>query len=389
MKLVFWLFALFAAATAIVLTAYYHTGSVLFTVPPYKIEFAFNTFILMALSVFTLFYALLRIVANLSGSREKKVERLTGSGLKTFFETEYDTAAGIAEKAFKLADKQADKALNAVIAARSAHQLKNYAQRDRLLAAARELAPGDRALTLITQAELLLDEGRHADALAALQLLYSTGGLQRTAVLLLELKAHQLAGNWDSVLELTEILVNRPSVDRVLINELRHSAHLENIRKNAKDIALLRKYWNSLSNHEKLDGKLAAAAARAMISLGDSATAQKIIENSLDIQPYPKLVALYADCKSSVVSWQIQRAESWLAKYPNNAPLLLTLGKLCTYGELWGKAQSYLEASLSIEPGYPVHLALAQLFEKLGKQEAANEHYRKGLDFALKQIATT
>lgn len=389
MKLVFWLFALFAAATAIVLTAYYHTGSVLFTVPPYKIEFAFNTFILMTLSVFTLFYALLRIVANLSGSRERKVERLTGSGLKTFFETEYDTAAGIAERAFKLADKQVDKALNAVIAARSAHQLKNYTQRDRLLAAAREQAPDDRALTLITQAELLLDEGRYADTLATLQSLYSTGGLQRTAVLLLELKAHQLAGNWDSVLELTEVLANRSSVDRALVDELRHSAHLENIRKNAKDIALLRKYWNGLSNHEKLDGELAAAAARAMISLGDNAAAQKVIENSLDTRPYPELVTLYADCKSGVVSWQIQRAESWLAKYPNNARLLLTLGRLCTYGELWGKAQSYLEASLSIEPGYPVHLALAQLFERLGKQEAANEHYRKGLDFALKQITAT
>lgn len=122
------------------------------------------------------------------------------------------------------------------------------------------------------------------------------------------------------------------------------------------------------------------------MTLGDNATAQKIIENGLDAGLYPELVALYADCRSGVVSWQIQRAENWLAKCPNNADLLLTLGRLCAYGELWGKAQSYLEASLSIEPGYPAHLALAQLFEELGKQEAASEHYRKGLDFALKQI---
>jgi len=381
MKLVLWVLALLAAAAVIVLTAYYNTGSVLFTVPPYKVELAFNTFVLILLFAFILFYALLRALSGLSGLRSRKVEQLTRSGLKAFFETRYDRAVALAEKAARLADRQTIKVLNAVVAARSAHQQRNYALRDRLLAVAREQAPAGRALALIAEAELLLDEGRHGDALAALQSLYSTGGLQSTAVLLLELKARQMAGNWDAVLELTKVLVNRPAVDRTLIDELRFRAHLENIRKNAKDIASLRKYWGRLSY-------LAVAAARALIFLGDNATAQKIIENGLDAQPYPELVTLYADCKSGVVSWQIQRAESWLAKYPNNAGLLLTLGRLCTYGELWGKAQSYLEASLSIEPGYPVHLALAQLFEKLGKQEAASEHYRKGLDFALKRIGT-
>ena len=388
MKLVLWVLALFAAAAAIVLTAYYNTGSVLFTVPPYKIEFAFNTFLLILLFAFILFYALLRGLSGLSGLRSRKVEQLTRSGLKAFFETRYDRAAALAEKAARLADGQTTKALNAVIGARSAHHQRNYALRDRLLTVAREQVPVGRSFALIAQAELLLDEGRHSDALAALRSLYSTGGLQSAAVLLLELKAHKMAGNWDAVLELTDVLANRSAVDRTFLDELRFRAHLENIRKNAKDVVSLRKYWRSLSCREKLDGRLAVVAARALISLGDNTTAQKIIENGLDAQPYPELIALYADCKSGVVSWQIQRAESWLAKYPSNAGLLLTLGRLCTYGELWGKAQGYLEASLSIEPGYPVHLALAQLFEKLGRQEAASEHYRKGFDFALKRIGT-
>jgi HemY protein len=183
-------------------------------------------------------------------------------------------------------------------------------------------------------------------------------------------------------------LSNRPFVDQNLLDELRLQAHLENIKSNEEDITSLKRYWNTLSWHEKNDGQIAAATTRALMAQGDNATAQKIIENSLDTELYSELIALYADCRSGAVSWQIQRAESWLAKHPNNADLLLTLGKLCAYGELWGKAQSYLEASLSIEPGYPAHLALAQLFEKLGKQDVASEHYRKGLDFALKQIGS-
>jgi len=390
MKLVLWVLLLFASATAIVLAAYYNTGSVLFTVPPYKVELAFNTFIIMVLSVFSVFYMLLRLLSGLSGInrrlRTKKAEQLTWSGVKAFFEARYDQALAFSEKAFELADTQTAKALNAVVAARSAHQQRDYLQRDHLLATAKEQISTDKALVLISEVELFLDEGRHNEALATLQSIYSSGGLQSTAVLLLELKAQQMAGNWDAVLELTEILSNRSSVDREAVNELRHQAHLENIKRNAKDIVSLKKYWGTLPSQEKTDGKIAVAVARALMAQGDNAAAQKIIENSLDAGFYPELVTLYADCHSGVVSWQIQRAENWLTKYSNNADLLLTLGRLCAYGELWGKAQSYLEASLSIEPGYPAHLALAQLFEKLGRQEAASEHYRKGLDFALKQI---
>lgn len=391
MKLVLWVLALFAAAAIVVLTAYYNTGSVLLTAPPYTIELALNTFIILLLFAFIVFYVLLRTLIGLFGIRgqlrNKKAERVTLSGLKAFFEGKYDKAEKAAERAFKLAGTQTVKALNAVVAARSAHQQGDYSQRNRLLASAREQAPEENALRLITEAELMLDEGRYAEALAALQSLYSSGGLQSTAVLQLELKVQQMARNWDAVLELTEILANRQPVDQALVDGVRHRAHLENIKKNATDLGSLRKYWHSLSWQEKLDAKLAVAAARAFMRLEDNATAQKIIENGLDVQPDPELIALYADCLSGSVSWQIQRAESWLRKYPNNADLLLTLGRLCTYGELWGKAQSYLEASLSIEPDYPAHLALAQLLEKLGIQESASEHYRKGLEFALKQIS--
>ena len=52
-----------------------------------------------------------------------------------------------------------------------------------------------------------------------------------------------------------------------------------------------------------------------------------------------------------------------------------------------GKAQNYLEASLSVEPGHKAHFALAQLNEKLGKHELAMNHYNKGLGLTLKQLS--
>jgi HemY protein len=66
--------------------------------------------------------------------------------------------------------------------------------------------------------------------------------------------------------------------------------------------------------------------------------------------------------------------------------LLLTLGRLCAQRELWGKSQSYLEASLAVEPTYTAHLALARLQESLGNAEGARRHDREGLRLALAQL---
>lgn len=386
MRTVFWMLSLFAIVALIVLAVYYNSGSVLFTIPPYTVEFAFNTFIIVMLFAFGFLYVLLRMLTSLLSVRNRRAEQLALSSLKAFFETRYNRAGKAAQKAFQLTETQTAKALNAVIAARSAHRLGNFAQRDALLAEMSVQTPTERKLKLITEAELMLDTGRHVDALSALESLTALGGLKNSAVLQLELKAKQMAEDWDAVLVLTEKLAKQSSVDSEWIKALRHCAHLKNIQRHSGNAVLLKKYWDTLSSQEKLDGILAAATVKALMVLDDNAAAQKIIENGLSVAPYPELIALYADCRSGIVSWQIQRAESWLTKYSNNAGLLLTLGRLCIYAELWGKAQSYLEASLSIEPSYQAHLALAQLLEKLGQHESASEHFHKGLNFALEKL---
>ena len=81
---------------------------------------------------------------------------------------------------------------------------------------------------------------------------------------------------------------------------------------------------------------------------------------------------------------QIERAEKWLAAHPHDAALLLTLGRLCAQQGLWGKAQSYLEASLSVEPSAEAHIALARHLEKINKLDEACQHYRKSLELALR-----
>ena len=54
----------------------------------------------------------------------------------------------------------------------------------------------------------------------------------------------------------------------------------------------------------------------------------------------------------------------------------LALGRMCARQRLWGKAQSYLEASLAVEETQAGHLELARLGDQLERVDEANRHYR-------------
>jgi HemY protein len=397
MKGALWLLALFAVAVAVTLAARYNNGYVLVVAHPYRVELSLNLLaVLLVVAFFIAYFVVrlavitLRLPTEVSEfrlrRRRQRARRMMLDGLKAFFEGRYAKAEKASAAALKLRESSAVSAINAVIAARSAHELRKYSQRDAFIAIAENDAPKEITLRLVTQAELLLDERRPEEALKVLQSLGATEARQHTAVLRLELKAQYQLENWEAVLDLLGQLEQRNAFDKTLVRQLRCNAHVENLKSKISTPETFKGYWQTISSAEKKDGKLAAAAARACMAIGDGVTAHQIIEQSLDGQWDSELVELYAECLGSDAVRQIERAEAWLKFHPNDASLLLALGKLCIHGELWGKAQNYLEASLSLEPGHPTHLLLAQLNEKIGRHELAKTHYSKGLELALKRL---
>jgi HemY protein len=397
MKWVLWLLALFAVAVAVTLATRYNTGYVLVVAQPYRVELSLNLLaVLLVVLVFIAYFVVrLAIIAlrlptevsefRLRRRREKAREMLL-DGLKAFLEGRYAKAEKASAAALELRESPMAGAINAMVAARSAHELRKYSQRDEFIAIAENIAPEEVVLRLMTQAELLLDERRPGEALKILQSLRTTGVRQHTAALRLELKAQQGSKNWDAVLDLLRQLEQRNAFDKALIQQLRCSAHVENLKSRILNPHALKEYWQTISSVDKKDSKVAATAARACTAIGDCVTAHQIIEQSLDRQWDSELVGLYAECLETDTIRQIERAEAWLESHPNDACLLLALGKLCVHCELWGKAQNYLEASLSVEPNYPTYLMLAQLNEKIGRPELAKDHYSKGLELALKRL---
>jgi HemY protein len=234
----------------------------------------------------------------------------------------------------------------------------------------------------MTQAELLLEERRPEDALDLLKTLPR----KHTAALRLELKAHQQTRQWDNVTALLPELERRGVVDAEQAARLRTQALAQNLRRKGRDGRELDEAWKKMNEAQKRETPVALAGAQCYLALGRGAEAQAIIEQSLEAAWDSELVALYAEAAGRDPVKQIERAESWLENHPNDGALLIALGKLCARQALWGKAESYLEAAVAVDPTYAAHFELARLTERLGNVDAARRHYREALELALQEL---
>jgi HemY protein len=385
MKYLAWIVGLFVVAAAIAVASR-NPAYVLLVYPPYRIEVSFILFIAMLLLGFLTAYGLVRLVAGVfqlpayvkklrHDRLQGRIRKLLDEELGAYFEGRYADSEKAATRAMELGDTSG---FHRIIAARSAHELREYNKRDEYLSDAKDNAAGDSTLRLMTTGKFLLDQHDARGALDALQELRDSGVTGHVGALALELKAHQQAGNWDEVLNVLYQLEKRGGVDAIQASHLRQQAWLGKIRQQ-KDLAGLTRCLKNIPAEFKRRSKIAAAAARALIQHGGDSIAQQLLTDSLNAQWDSELVALYGDCKSGDVVAQIKQAEKWLAQNSQDAGLLLALGKLCLHQQIWGKAQNYLDASISIAPSHAAYAALGDLAERMGKSGEAFKYRQQAL----------
>jgi HemY protein len=386
MKYLLWILLLFAAAVALV-TASHNPGYALLVYPPYRIELSLTLFITLTILSFAFGYGLVRLmIAALqlpAYVRKFRLERaqikareLLDDALGAFFEGRYAAAEKSAARAMELGDTSA---LHPIIAARSAHELRDYEKRDAYLSAAEGKSMGDATMRLMATTKFMLDQRDPRAALSALQELRDSGVKGHLGALSLELKAQQQAGNWDEVLSVLDQLEKRAAIDVTVAAQLRQQAWLEKIRQ-LDSLAGLADCLKKIPADFKRRSQIAAAAARALIQYGGNPLAQQLLSESLNAQWDSELVALYGDCQSGDVVVQIEQAEKWLNQHKDDAGLLLALGKLCLHQKLWGKAQNYLDASISVSPSQAAYTTLGQLAERLGKPDEAFKYYQRAIE---------
>ena len=390
MRILFWLLLLAAAAVGVALLVRITDGYALFVAPPYRVELSLNLLLLLLVVAFTLGYTTVRLVRRAlalpadvrAARRRQKQERARAkqdAATVALLEGRYGKARQYAGEALEIPHSGG---LPALIGARAAMETRDFDGASALLARPDAQVQSLAVPRLMLEAEMKLEQGHPAEALTDLAALRKEAGAH-TAALRLELRALRAAGRHAEVPALVDQLVKRKVYGVEEGNLIRAAAHADALKALATDPQGLRGYWSRLSDAERALPRVAGAAAASFLKLGGDREAADIVAHALSRHWEPSLLAIYAECRVPEPVRQLEQAERWLADHSDDAALLHALGVLCQRQQLWGKAQTYLEAALSLDANARTHVALGELLARLGRDGEANAHFSAALKLSL------
>ena len=394
MRFLFWFLLLAVAAVAAALAVRLNAGYVLLVAPPYRVELSLNLLLVLVVGGFLLLYLAIRLVVRTlrlpaqvrAMRRQQKLERARSkqdAAVMALLEGRYGKAQQHAREALEIPGASA---INALVAARAAVDVRDFDAAERHLGTPAAQTPSLAGPRLMLAAEIALEQAQPQEALRLLQELRREAGLH-TAGLRLELRALQAARRWADIPPLLEQLVRRKVFDAAQVDHVRVTAQSELLKVLAHDASGLRGTWESLPDATREHPKVARAAARSFLQLGGDREAAEILAASLEREWDSDLVEIYGECHLADPTRQLEQAERWLTTHNQDAVLLRVLGVLCQRAQLWGKAQTYLEASLALDEGWRAHLALGEMLGRQGKDAQANTHFVAALRLATEELS--
>ena len=334
--------------------------------------------------------AIWRLPATLKKQAERrridKSRRLLNQGLIDLAEGRFEQAE---TSLIKLIDYAENPLLNYLAAARAAQQLGKYDQRDNYLKDAHDARPEAEVAIGVTQAELQLASSQTERALATLNHL-RTLAPKHDYVLKLLAKLYFQIHEWSLLCELLPEVRRKKLFPEEKLRSYELSSFTGCLDHAARqtDDGTLDKAWAKLPRAYQTNADLILHYISLVNRFEhDSKKVADIVVRSIDQQWNSQLVDYYGKLKAEDGNGQLAKAESWLKEYGSNDILLLALGRICIRLKLWGKAQSYLEASIGSRPSAESCLELANLLkrEELDSPEKACEYYQQGLELSLQE----
>lgn len=384
-----------ALAVGFALLARTNAGYVQFVLPPVRVEVSFFVFALGTFAALVAVHALLRLAARIASMpREVRAHRARAqlerarakqdAALVALLEGRYGRARELADEALALPRSGG---LPALVGARAAIDMRDFGAAAGLLARPDARVASLAVPRLMLEAELALEQGQAGEALAMLDALKREAGAH-TAALRLSLRALNAAGRPAQVPPVVDQLVRRRVYDADQGAMVRASAHADALAGLVHDAAGFRDYWNRLPDADRLHPKVARAAASGFMRLGGDRDAVDILTRSLERQWDPALVAVFAECRPADGSRQLESAERWLAQHRDDDTLLYALGRLCERAQLWGKAETYYEASLALRDHWRPRVMLGEMLARFGRADEANAQLSAALRLALAELGS-
>jgi HemY protein len=278
--------------------------------------------------------------------------------------------------------------LNYLAAARAAQMQGDRERRDGWLRMACEQEPAAQDAVLLTQAELQLEDGQYAEALASLNKVRERHPTHAQALKLLG-ELHFRRKEWQQLAELLPLLRRRGNMPAEMLDAWCIDTYGNIMTSVRLDRAALDKVWDDIPRHLRFDPRLTLTRAKALVACGAIEDAEVEIRRTLKEGWSDALIGLYGDLPAADSALHLKRIESWLKERPDDAALLLAAGRASVRHQLWGKARSYLEASLAIRPAPETYRALGQLMTRVGESQSASNAYERGLAMSAGTTTST
>jgi HemY protein len=310
----------------------------------------------------------------LAGQRARRAGTRLARGLIHLTEGDYERGERLLTDGLKGSDS---KLVNYLMAAQAAEAQGSAERRDEWLDLARQNEPRAWAAVLLTQAELQLKANDYPAAIATLRRIEERKPDHAAALAL-------LTETWLATRDrqnLREILprLARSKLPPEKLAPLLTDA-LDAMRQDPEfDLERLNQIWSPLPIGLRRRPALVCARALLLDRLGRGEDAVKSLNAALKRSWDRRLVQALGQVRGADPLKQLKLAEGWLMTHGEDAALLLATAKLSMANELWGKARSYLESSLGIEPEPASWALYGELLDQLGESEAAARAYQSGL----------
>jgi HemY protein len=280
----------------------------------------------------------------------------------------------------KFADRSETPLLNYLAAARAAQLQGAHERRDSYIRLAHKHMPSGDVAVSITQAELQMADHQLDQALDTLRHLRDVAP-NHTYVLRLLMDLYDQVGDWERLSELMPELRKRKvssaeqlkSLEKKAYKKLLEASFLDN------DPEQLSYRWRNMPKALREDPALIADYASYLQERERHQEAEELLRQALKRGWDVELVELYGQLECPNAAKHLSRVEAYLKKYPNDATLLLSLGRLCLHSQLWGKARAYLEASVGNDGPVAAYRELARLLEHMDEPEKALSIYRQAV----------
>ncbi len=294
------------------------------------------------------------------------------------------------KKLVRTLDKVEYPLANYIAAARSSFEMGDEAEADNILDKALTLAHSELPVAL-TRARLHVQSGRYEEAIAILKPI-DIKMPRQAAVLDLMHHIYIAQKNWRALEELFPVMRKVKVLSNVefeALEVLLASEKMAALASESKSLLIaerlpaLQKLWKSFPRSVQRSPKVVTAYAQALAENYQDQEAEVIVRKALGNQWYDPLVALYGRLQVKEIHAQIRTVESWLKSKPQDAVLLLTMGRLMERNQQWELAREYFQRSLNQKQDLETTAELARLMTKLGDHKKSAEYYQQSLQLAV------